>query len=177
MNARVHDFAPFSLVERLADRNGEYRRGRFKCFCGREFETFVSNVRTGHTKSCGCTALDRTRSAALQRVRHGHARGGGGRPTERTPTYKSWQAMIARCTSDKHPARRYYKGRGITVCAKWLNSFDAFLADMGERPAGLTLDRIEPDGHYEPGNCRWATPTVQRANRSKSLCFVVGAGI
>ena len=72
--------------------------------------------------------------------------------------------MIARCYNPKHPRFADYGGRGITVCERWL-TFANFLADMGEPPPGLTLDRIDNDGNYEPGNCRWATDTQQRTNK------------
>jgi len=72
--------------------------------------------------------------------------------------------MIERCRYPQHPKYRLYGGRGIDVCERWA-TFDPFLADMGVRPAGRSLDRIDPDGPYEPGNCRWATPLEQRHNR------------
>lgn len=80
------------------------------------------------------------------------------------PTYHSWTAMRQRCSDQKHPSYPNYGGRGITVCDRWRESFESFLADLGERPDGTTLDRIDVNGNYAPSNCRWATYKEQRAN-------------
>ena len=90
--------------------------------------------------------------------RHGHAVRG-----HRTPTYHSWSGMLGRCRRDDHPQAKDYSGRGIKVCDRW-KSFDKFLEDMGPRPAGLTLERMDNNRNYEPDNCVWATPAAQQRN-------------
>ncbi len=87
---------------------------------------------------------------------------------KRAPEYHSWSCMIQRCTNPNRYSWKYYGGRGITVCDRWLKFVD-FLADMGARPPGTSLDRINNDGNYEPGNCRWATPKEQQANQRKPI--------
>ena len=119
------------------------------CDCGRIKVVRQSHLLTGNIKSC---------NAPVHRVRHGHARVGCA-----SPTYIAWQNMLRRCRPDGADARLYYD-RGIRVCARW-RRFENFLTDMGERPDGRSLDRIDNDRGYEPGNCRWATASEQMRNR------------
>lgn len=133
---------------------------RCQCECGNTTLTRGCHIRTGKTKSCGCLRADScgtvthgaTRTRASQRLRSTHA---------------SWNAMRLRCNNPNHVAYPRYGGRGITICDRW-SVFEAFLEDMGERPKGLSLDRINNDDGYCAANCRWSTGSVQSRNRCTS---------
>lgn len=132
-----------------------------KCDCGNERIVMRGSLLKGLTKSCGCFHSEQTRNANTQ---HGHAtREGFSRE------YHSWSSMRTRCTNAKRSMFKYYGGRGITICKEW-ESFTQFLADMGPRPPATSLDRIDPNGNYEPANCRWATPLDQSRNRRNVKC-------
>jgi len=107
----------------------------------------------------------------LKHVRHGHTRGARG-ATVRTPTYNSWRAMVSRCTCETDTAYPNYGGKGVTVCDRW-RTFANFIEDMGERPPGKTLDRIDNTKGYWPDNCRWAGLKAQSRNRSTTRVFLV----
>ncbi len=135
------------------------------CDCGQDCVIVGSRLRRGETQSCGCLQRELMSS---RMIKHGNARKGS-----KTPTYKSWMHMIRRCTDSNNNRYQHYGERGIAVCDKWRHSFDVFLADMGERPtAKHSIDRHpDPNGNYEPGNCRWATSEEQQNNKRNNRCL------
>ena len=173
------------------------------CSCGNECICRLSDLRRGHTKSCGCRRekILRRRLGAIQLRQFGNLRALG--KVEETSitrpftewvtfcdfcqalviatsselrrerkrcaclnhTYVSWRNMIQRCTNKKHNQFKDYGGRGIAVIQQWRDSFQRFAADMKPRPAGMSLDRRDPDGPYCPENCRWADSETQARNR------------
>lgn len=126
------------------------------CRCG---AVVVVRLEHGVPRSSGCRACFFKRQ-----TKHGHALW---RRTSKT--YTNWQQMLARCTDENVVQYQDYGGRGIKVCERWRHSFPNFLADMGERPDGHSLDRIDNEGNYEPGNCRWATRTEQNRNSRRNV--------
>ncbi len=130
-----------------------------QCQCGDEIVVVIERLVSGNTTSCGC---EQRRRAKLCSTTHGHTQF-----RSRTSTYGIWRGMKSRCQNPNTENYYLYGGRGIAVCARW-QEFNNFLADMGARPNGLTLDRIDVNGNYEPGNCRWATVTDQNNNRRNS---------
>lgn len=139
---------------------GRCRRAFWRCLCSCGVECIVGsgNLKKGKAQSCGC----RNREIVSARMTtHGMSN---------SPEYSVWSAVIQRCTNKKAPGYKYYGGRGVTVCDRWRKSFEMFRADMGARPSlAHTIDRIDNDGDYTPGNCRWATSHVQHRNRSDSI--------
>lgn len=148
-------FGRLTVIRRAGSRGGRVTWACM-CECGSTVEVVSHALTSGHTKSCGCWKDERNRGTP---PKHGHARRG----IKLTTTYKTWQAMMTRCYNAKVKSFKDYGGRGITVCDGW-HLFENFLAYMGERPEGMTLDRIDNDKGYTPDNCRWATKTTQARN-------------
>lgn len=157
----------FGYLTVIAD-GGSYKGGgkiyECLCECGSVCKKRASYLRAGQTKSCGCK---RSYLISKKATTHGQ---------RSTGAYKSWNAMKQRCENPKNPAYKNYGAKGILFCKKW-NEFVGFLDDMGERPVGTTLDRIDNSKGYFKENCRWATKVVQSRNREITKKITTGVNI
>ncbi len=155
-------FGRLSVIARAeSDQRGELR-WLCRCDCGNEKAILSSHLRSGRIVSCRCLQAERTAERNRLNAKHGHA--SNGKPTR---TYFSWACMHARCYRPDNKSFSRYGAKGIRVCKRWF-SFENFLSDMGERPIGKTLDRIEGSGHYTPSNCKWSTPIEQQSHTSSN---------
>lgn len=128
------------------------------CTCGGHTEVLTSNLVTGHTKSCGCQSYHNF--IGHNSTTHGACK---------TKEYRSWETAKKRCTNPNCKKYPRYGGRGITMCRRWLHSFENFIDDMGPCPKEFSIERTNNDGNYEPGNCIWGTHYVQARNRSNNI--------
>ncbi len=126
-----------------------------QCDCGNIYTAYSSGLYAGQTLSCGCWHRE-------QVTKHGYSK---------EPLWAVWKTMLARCHNPKHKSYPNYGGRGISVCDRWRSSYSNFKQDMGDRPEGMTLDRIDVNGPYAPENCRWATQKQQMRNTRTNRRF------
>lgn len=166
--AKMHEdlsgqaFGRLTVVQ-FEGKQGKHLTWKCKCACGKTSIVLGINLKSGHTSSCGCLREEMRPTLTLT---HGMARSG----KRRTSMYRSWAGMLQRCTNSNNDKFQHYGARGITVCARWLESFENFYADMGEPPTPKhSIDRKDVNGDYCPDNCKWSTQEEQCNNKRNNL--------
>ena len=157
-------FGSLTVID-LAPSRKNYLRYLCKCDCGKFKEVYRHSLTSGKIESCGCVSLS---ARIVKMTKHGHCS-----RSNRAPEYSSWTNMKGRCCNPKNRSYHDYGGRGITICDRWIESFENFYADMGPKPSPKhSLDREHVSGNYEPENCRWATAQTQLNNTRRNTYVI-----
>lgn len=157
------------VVKQLCEGHPNMTRWLTACECGARHEVLGASLTGGLTKSCGCLRADAAALMGKANLKHGHQRRPGGK-RQTTKAYRAWSSAKQRTCNPRHPQWHRYGGRGIAMCRRWINSYEAFLADMGEPPGpSFTLERIDVNKGYSPANCTWIHKSQQSRNRRCSL--------
>lgn len=160
-----HKFNGCEVLERNGSDKHSRAMWKVLCHCGRTFTTLGNSIRYNRVASCGCTRLEKTKSMGESNKTHGDTL---------TRLYNTWKDMKARCQNGNHKSYKYYGDRGIGICDEWISSYQKFkewALDNGYEES-LTLDRIDVNGNYTPGNCRWATMKKQGRNRRNNKMMI-----
>jgi len=164
INLTGQTFGRLVVLERANNAKGQHTQWKCLCACGNIVIVSSANLKVGNTKSCGCLRKEVSSQKSFVHGMH------------KSPEYRTWERMKERCCNTNRPAYKYYGGRGISIYPKWKDSFIAFFNYIGPKPPGnYSIDRINTNGNYEPGNVRWATPKEQANNSRRNHLITINA--